>query len=145
VRQALAWQLQMQALQSQSGVREARRGKHALKQAAIAAPTLSPGTRPLREWQGRTHHVTVVAEGFAYDNRLWPSLSSIARAITGTRWSGPAFFGLRSWTTPVRQGRRPGGGQPFSRGQSVSSPGQYGDFGGYSALRLHRDPSSARR
>jgi hypothetical protein len=40
--------------------------------------------------------VTVLAEGFAYDDRVWPSLSAIARAITGTRWSGPAFFGLRS-------------------------------------------------
>ena len=96
LRQALAWHLQMQALQARSGVRETRRGKTALKQALIAAPTVSPGTRLLREWQGRTHHVTVVAEGFTYSDRVWPSLSAIARAITGTRWSGPAFFGLRS-------------------------------------------------
>ena len=97
LRQALAWHLQMQALQTRSGVRETRRGKNALKQAsAITSPSLSLGTRLLREWQGRTHHVTVVVEGFAYDNRVWPSLSAIARAITGTRWSGPAFFGLRS-------------------------------------------------
>ena len=97
LRQALAWHLQMQALQTRSGVRETRRGKNALKQAsAITSPSLSLGTRLLREWQGRTHHVTVVADGFAYDGRVWPSLSAIARAITGTRWSGPAFFGLRS-------------------------------------------------
>lgn len=96
LRQALAWHIQMQVLQARSGIRETRRGKTALKQASIAAPTLSPGTRLLREWQGRTYHVTVVADGFAYDDRVWPSLSAIARAITGTRWSGPAFFGLRS-------------------------------------------------
>jgi hypothetical protein len=96
LRQALAWHLQMQALRGQSGVRETRRGRAALKQASVASPVLSPGTRLLRESQGRTHHVTVLAEGFAYDDRVWPSLSAIARAITGTRWSGPAFFGLRS-------------------------------------------------
>ena len=41
-------------------------------------------------------HSSVVAEGFAYDNRVWPSLSAIARAITGTRWNGWLFFGLKS-------------------------------------------------
>jgi hypothetical protein len=98
LRQALAWQVQMQALQTRTGPREAQRGARALRQAssAPAAAALSPGTTLLREWQGRTHHVTVVAGGFEYDGRRWRSLSAIARSITGTAWSGPLFFGLRA-------------------------------------------------
>ena len=55
-----------------------------------------PGTRLVREWQGREHAVTVLTDGFEYLGRPYKSLSAVARAITGTRWSGPAFFGLRS-------------------------------------------------
>jgi hypothetical protein len=54
------------------------------------------GTRLLREWNGERHEVVVVAGGFAYQGRRYRSLSSIASAITGTHWNGPAFFGLRS-------------------------------------------------
>lgn len=56
---------------------------------------LKPGTRLLRDWQGRTHTVTVVENGFLYAGTTYRSLSVIARQITGTPWSGPAFFGLR--------------------------------------------------
>ena len=54
-----------------------------------------PGTRLIREWDGRRHEVTVTRDGFEYDGRPYRSLSAIARAITGTQWNGPAFFGLR--------------------------------------------------
>ncbi len=64
--------------------------------AASGSPDLSLGTRLLREWQGRTHHVMVVQGGFEYEGKVWRSLSAIARSITGTAWSGPAFFGLKS-------------------------------------------------
>ena len=60
------------------------------------APTLArPGTILVREWQGITHHVTVVADGYFWNGRTHSSLSGIARAITGTKWNGPRFFGLR--------------------------------------------------
>ncbi len=55
---------------------------------------LSPGTRLLREWHGRTHTVEVVEDGFLYAGETWKSLSQVARSITGARWSGPRFFGL---------------------------------------------------
>ena len=55
---------------------------------------LSPGTQLIREWKGRTYRVEVTAQGFFYDGKTWRSLSAIARAITGTPWSGPAFFGV---------------------------------------------------
>ena len=60
-----------------------------------------PGMRLVREWQGRVHVVTVEereggsAQVIRYEDRTFSSLSEVARAITGTRWSGPAFFGLK--------------------------------------------------
>lgn len=54
------------------------------------------GTRLIREWQGTDHEVTVLEDGFSYQGRPYRSLSAIARTITGTRWNGPLFFGLRS-------------------------------------------------
>ena len=54
------------------------------------------GTRLLREWQGVEHIVTVTTEGFEWQGRPYKSLSAIARAITGTRWNGWVFFGLKS-------------------------------------------------
>ena len=56
---------------------------------------LLAGTRLMREWKGVEHYVTVLADGFEYQGRPYKSLSPIARAITGTRWNGPLFFGLR--------------------------------------------------
>jgi hypothetical protein len=54
------------------------------------------GTQLIREWQGVEHVVTVVTDGFEYEGRRYRSLSSVARAITGTQWNGPLFFGLRA-------------------------------------------------
>ena len=53
-----------------------------------------PGTLLSRKWKGRTILVEVLAKGFRYENRHYPSLSAIAVAVTGTRWNGLAFFGL---------------------------------------------------
>jgi hypothetical protein len=58
------------------------------------SPRLTPGTRLVREWNGKTHHVDVVESGFVWKGARHQSLSAIARAITGARWSGPRFFGL---------------------------------------------------
>src|SRR3954469_18034909 len=54
-----------------------------------------PGTMLAREWNGRMHRVAVLADGFAWNGKTYPSLSKIAQTITGTRWNGPRFFGLR--------------------------------------------------
>jgi hypothetical protein len=54
------------------------------------------GTRLIREWQGVEHVVTVTTDGFAWQGRPYKSLSAIARAITGTRWNGWVFFGLKN-------------------------------------------------
>ena len=55
---------------------------------------LKPGARLMREWHGRTHTVTVTDDGFEYAGTSYPSLSKIAKMITGAHWSGPRFFGL---------------------------------------------------
>ena len=54
-----------------------------------------PGTRLLREWGGATHEVTVTDQGYVYRGTIYRSLSGVAEFITGTRWSGPKFFGLK--------------------------------------------------
>lgn len=63
-----------------------------------ASPLGRPGTILLREWKGTTHHVTVLAGGFMWNGKTHSSLSVIATAITGTKWNGPRFFGLREPT-----------------------------------------------
>jgi hypothetical protein len=56
---------------------------------------LKPGTRLVREWHGESHTVIVLEAGFEWRGRQWRSLTAIAREITGARWSGPRFFGLK--------------------------------------------------
>ncbi len=56
---------------------------------------LSPGTVLVREWDRRSQRVMVVADGFAWNGQTYDSLSKVAFAITGTKWNGPRFFGLR--------------------------------------------------
>ena len=56
---------------------------------------LRPGTVLGREWYGRMQRVTVLTEGYSWNGKTYPSLSKVAFAITGTRWNGPKFFGLR--------------------------------------------------
>jgi hypothetical protein len=60
---------------------------------------LTPGTRLVRDWHGVGHSVTVLDSGFEYEDRHWPSLTAIARHITGAKWSGPRFFGLTGLTS----------------------------------------------
>jgi hypothetical protein len=57
---------------------------------------LRPGTMLAREWNGRMERVAVLTDGFAWNGKSYRSLSKIAQAITGTRWNGPRFFGLRN-------------------------------------------------
>lgn len=57
---------------------------------------IKSGAVLVREWKGQSHRVMVLEEGFAYAGKTYGSLSEIARQITGARWNGPRFFGLRS-------------------------------------------------
>jgi hypothetical protein len=75
---------------------EAESQSPASRRSASPEQNLLVGTRLLREWQGIEHTVTVLDSGFEWEGRPYASLSSVARAITGTRWNGPLFFGLRT-------------------------------------------------
>ena len=55
---------------------------------------LSSGIHLVREWNGRTYHVQVIDYCYRFDGKTYPSLTTIAKRITGTHWSGPRFFGL---------------------------------------------------
>jgi Protein of unknown function (DUF2924) len=87
---------------------ESRRRLKRLHQAFKADPAytplpgfgLKPGTVLTRTWRGVLHHVDVLDDGFAYRGERFDSLSEIARRITGTRWSGPLFFGLKDVAEP---------------------------------------------
>lgn len=63
---------------------------------------IKPGSVLVRQWKGKSHRVMVLADGLAYDGNTYSSLSEIACLITGTRWNGPRFFGLRSTTEKAR-------------------------------------------
>ena len=70
-----------------------------------AKPKIKPGTRLVREWGGATHVINVLETEFEYGGKHFASLSEIARAITNTRWSGPAFFGLTKPMASSAKGR----------------------------------------
>lgn len=79
---------------------ELRRVARALDKAAgstklILRPKIKAGTRLLRQWRGQMHEVFVTEFGYEYRGVGYRSLSQIARKVTGTQWSGPAFFGLK--------------------------------------------------
>ncbi|MEA1085207.1 DUF2924 domain-containing protein [Sphingomonas sp. CD22] len=94
LRLALAWEIQARA--SAGLARTASQTLDQLGRGQTRTQAATPGMRLVREWQGRAHVVTVGEDQvIRWDEREWRSLSEVARAITGTRWSGPAFFGLK--------------------------------------------------
>jgi hypothetical protein len=84
---------------STSAVVQLRRARNAVREGGRYKPgTAQPykaGTRILRRWGREVHEVTVLERGYDYRGQVYRSLSQIAREITGVRWNGPAFFGLR--------------------------------------------------
>jgi hypothetical protein len=71
---------------------------------APASVNLRPGTKLVRSWNGETYSVLVTDDGYRMGDQTYASLSSIAQAVTGTKWSGPRFFGLKG-PAPTRGGR----------------------------------------
>ena len=97
LRLALAWEIQARASGGLS--RETTRKLDQMMAAKTSTAAVQPGMRLVREWGGKAH-VVIVGEDHVirWNERDWPSLSAVACAITGTRWSGPAFFGLKRKT-----------------------------------------------
>lgn len=103
----VAWKLQELALGGLSAttrrqlVELARTMEAKADLAKARTVSLRPGARLIREWNGETHEVRVVEDGFQWRGKTWRSLSAIAREMTGTQWSGPRFFGLKAGRTDV--------------------------------------------
>jgi hypothetical protein len=100
-RYLLAWRLQARVFGGLS-VATRRRLKdldaafaHDAEHRLEGVAPLKSGTEFVRIWKGHTHRVRVTSEGFAYEGKVYKNLSQIARRITGTRWSGPKFFGTQ--------------------------------------------------
>ena len=97
----LAWKLQeamFGGLSKAAARRMAQLGTELIDHGAIKPAqtnAFKPGTRLVREWQGRVHEVVITEGGFIWSGNTYGSLSQVARLITGTRWSGPRFFGLK--------------------------------------------------
>ena len=79
--------------------RSGRHGERHTRQHSAPAGSVSAGTHLVREWNGRTYQVEVLDNGYRFDGKTYPSLTTITKRITGTHWSGPRFFGL----TPKRK------------------------------------------
>jgi hypothetical protein len=102
LRRSIAHRIQEKAYGGLS--KETRRLLDQLVKAARAKPDgrielprrIKAGSELVRRWKGKSYRVMVMADGFAYDGKTFTNLSEIATAITGTRWNGPRFFGLRS-------------------------------------------------
>ena len=86
----------------------ARRQKRGGWPTSIGYPSLSPkaGTVLVRDWGGVTHQVKVLEDGILFRSKRYKSLSEVARVITGSRWSGPLFFGLKSAVKEQSHGTR---------------------------------------
>jgi hypothetical protein len=81
------------------------------------------GTVLVRDWKGKSHRVMIMEEGFSYDGRSYSNLSEIARLITGTRWNGPRFFGLRRQVREDVAAAIPGG-KPLRPNSTCRNPPQ---------------------
>ncbi len=98
----VAWKLQERVLGGLSAATKrqlaelARTMSEKSDLAKIRTITLKPGARLVRDWNGETHEILVVEDGFLWRGKTWRSLSMIAREMTGTHWSGPRFFGLKA-------------------------------------------------
>ena len=101
-RRFLAHAIQARALGDVSAAIANRFDRIANGDICPVTPALRPGGRLLRQWNGTTHVVDVVEGGFLWNGGQHRSLSAIARAITGTRWSGPRFFGLTDVAATAR-------------------------------------------
>jgi hypothetical protein len=109
---AIAYRLQEQAF---GGLKPSTRrllARVAKETAAGTTPKSPPvrkaetGTILVREWQGNAHRVTLLGDGVSFNGKRYRSLSEVAREITGTRWSGPLFFGLKRSQGESRDGAR---------------------------------------
>jgi hypothetical protein len=140
LRRSIAHRIQEKAYGGLS--RSAQRLLDQMMKAYVARPNgkivlprrIKPGSVLVRAWKGKSHRVTVLADGFAYDGKSFANLSEIAGLVTGTRWNGPRFFGLRSKT---QENDEPAGSDRADRTKRKVEPAsaRSGHLGGGSDYR----------
>ena len=112
LRRGIAWKLQSRVYGDLPShikrelARAAERLRRGEELISSSRPSLKPGTRLVRQWQGRVHRVLVLDDGYEHDGRRFNSLTQVASAITGAHWSGPIFFGLKKRKPVTRAGER---------------------------------------
>jgi hypothetical protein len=98
LRRLFAWRIQVEAFGDLDPETTASLKRHRFALVKGKTPNagteLRAGTILVREWRGVTHRVLALDDGFEHDGKRYDSLSEVARAISGTRWSGPRFFGI---------------------------------------------------
>jgi hypothetical protein len=134
LRRSIAYRIQEKAYGGMS--RPARRILEQLIKAFSTQPDaklvlprrIKPGSVLVRNWKQKSYRVTVMAEGFAYEGRTFSSLSEIAVLITGTRWNGPRFFGLRAKQDVISEPRarqeQLGGGSDYRKRHGTLKAGR---------------------
>jgi len=140
LRRSIAQRIQEKAYGSLS--RSAQRLLDQMMKAYSAKPNgkivlprrIKPGSVLIREWKGRSHRVMVLADGFAYDGKTFGNLSEIAVLITGTRWNGPRFFGLRTKTQETDE-TVGAGGPDRAKAKTAAASSRSSHLGGGSDYR----------
>lgn len=113
LRRLIAWKIQVEAFGDLDTGTSARiralmrTGRNGATVAGTTTVTLKAGLILVREWRGIEHRVLVLDQGFEHRNKRYKSLSEVARAIAGTHWSGPRFFGLEPGQARSRGGAKP--------------------------------------
>ena len=112
LRRLIAWKIQVEAFgdldaETYAKIRRLTRiGRNGVAVAVETTVSLKAGSILVREWRGVEHRVLVLDKGFEHRDKRYKSLSEVARAITGTHWSGPRFFGLEAQQLSRRNGDR---------------------------------------
>ena len=92
----ISWHIQAQSISKNANHLRQKIVMNTSRQKILSNVNYKAGTRLIREWRGISHEVLIEANYFVWQQRKYKSLSEIAREITGTRWSGPRFFGLKN-------------------------------------------------
>ena len=108
----IAWKIQVEAFgdldaETYANIRRlTRSGRNGVAVAVATTVSLKAGSILIRAWRGVEHRVLVLDDGFEHRDKRYKSLSEVARAITGTQWSGPRFFGLEAHQLSRKSGDR---------------------------------------
>ena len=96
LRGSIAWAMQARGLEQDPATLRSSVQRTLTRALGQTAPRYREGTRLVREWQGEVYEVTILPKGYLWQGQVYRSLSRIAHEITGAKWSGPRFFGLKA-------------------------------------------------